>query len=234
MRNIYSLFRLTLLCCLLLQSPAFSQPEGAEGMRPVNYKKIRKECSRKRSPHYFPRLYERYLALDTSLTAKDFRYLYYGFSFQPGYKPYETPPLRDSLISFLGRDGMTPAEYELAGHIAAELLAGSPFRLRETFIAAMAFQMAGNEAMSAAWFHFYQEQADAILGSGDGLTPATAFSVIYIPDEYEIMELLGLQFGGTQALIEEHYDMLEVEENRYGIDALYFDVKRLLEAGFRK
>jgi hypothetical protein len=32
----------------------------------------------------------------------------------------------------------------------------------------------------------------------------------------------------------EHYDVLRVEENELGIYALYFDVSRLLEIGFKE
>ena len=136
-------------------------------IKPVKFKKISKEIKKKKSPYYYPLLFQRYLELDTSLTAEEFKYLYYGFSFQAEYQPYGTPLLRD-----------------------------------------------------------------AIMSTGDGLSENTAFVVIYIPDEYEILEVLGFKFGGSQSLIEGNYDLLEIDQNPYGITEIYFDVSRLLSFEF--
>lgn len=201
-------------------------------INPVKFKKIRKEIKKKKSPYYYPLLFQRYLALDTSLTAEEFRYLYYGFTFQPEYQPYGTPLLRDSLISYLNREDLIQAEYRIAGSIAGDLLRESPFRLRETFIAAVVWEMAGNETVSQAYFMFYEKQVDAIMSTGDGLSENTAFVVIYIPDEYEILEVLGFRFSGTQSLLINNIDMLGISENPYGFTELYFDVSRLLSVGF--
>ena len=47
-----------------------------------------------------------------------------------------------------------------------------------------------------------------------------------------MLEVLGFEFNGSQHLLQGGYDMLELEINPYGIDALYFDVNRLLDVGF--
>ncbi|NJO91928.1 MAG: DUF4919 domain-containing protein [Chloroflexia bacterium] len=39
------------------------------------------------SPYFYPNLYNRYIEADTSLTINDFRYLYYGYTFQSKYVP---------------------------------------------------------------------------------------------------------------------------------------------------
>ncbi len=92
--------------------------------------------------------------------------------------------------------------------------------------------MAGNEAVSQAYFMFYEKQVDAIMSTGYGLSENTAFVVIYIPDEYEILEVLGFRFSGTQSLLINNIDMLGIFENPYGFTELYFDVSRLLSVGF--
>ncbi|MEN8224382.1 MAG: DUF4919 domain-containing protein [Bacteroidota bacterium] len=219
------------LIVLLFFVPVLTFSQDLE-IESVNFRKIKKEIKKKRSPYYYPGLYQRYLDLDTSLNAMDFRYLYYGFSFQQAYCPYGTPILRDSLISYLQREDPLQAELEVAAKLAGELLRESPFRLRETFIAAVAFEMSGNEAMSAIYYGFFEKQVEAIMSSGDGLTKETAFTVIYIPDEYEILEVLGFSFGGGQSLTEDNYDLLQLEQNPYEISELYFNVNRLIEVGF--
>lgn len=201
-------------------------------IRPVQFKKIKKEIRKKRSPHYYPVLFQRYLDLDTTLTVDDFRYLYYGFSFQDNYYPYSTPGLQDSLLSYLKRPEPMQAEMLVAARLAGELLKQNPFRLRETFIAALSYEMAGKPGLSAVYFDYYEKQVEAIMSSGDGLSAKTAFAVIYVYDEYEMIDVLGFAFGGGQQM-SGHFDILELEENEYGAECLYFDVSRLLEAGFK-
>ena len=202
-------------------------------IRPIKFKKLKKEIRKQRSPFYYPVLFQRYLDLDTSLTSEDFRYLYYGFTFQDAYSPYGIPALQDSLISYLSRQELLRAEYEVAARIGGQLLRESPFRLRETFITAVAYEMAGDGKMSSIYFSFFEKQVDAIMSSGDGLSTNTAFVVIYIRDEYEMLEVLGFKFGGGQALLAGDYDMLELDENPYGVEALYFNVSRLFAVGFK-
>jgi hypothetical protein len=226
MKKAFYLLLLTLAFPLAL----FAQDQE---IKPVKFKKIKKEIKKKKSPFYYPHLFNRYLQLDTTLSVEEFRYLYYGFSFQDEYDPYGSPRLRDSLVSYLQRPEPLRAEMEVAARLAGELLKESPFRLRETFIAAVSFDMAGKPGKSSIYFDFFEKQVEAILSSGDGLTDKTAFVVIYIPDEYEILDVLGFRFSGQQKLIE-HYDVLRLEENELGIYALYFDVSRLLETGFKE
>lgn len=221
---------ISLFLCLFVAIVAFPQNDDID---PVKYKKIKKEIKKKKSPFYYPRLYQRYLDLDTSLSVEEFRYLYYGYTFQDAYSPYGTPTLRDSLVSYLKREDLMAVEYAVIGRIAGDLLKESPFRLRETFIAAIAWEMAGKMEMSHKYYHLFEAQIEAIMSSGDGLSQESALMVIYIPDEYEILEVLGFTYAMGQVLLDGGYDVLDVEENPYGVTQLYFNVQRLFEVGFR-
>lgn len=215
---------------LFISGIAFPQEDNID---PVKFKKIKKEIKKKKSPFYYPNLFQRYLELDTTLNMQEFRYLYYGFTFQDEYSPYATPGLRDSLVNFLKREELMAIEYAMTGRIAGDLLKESPFRLRETFIAAVVWEMAGELEMSRKYYHMFETQVEAIMSSGDGLEQKSAFVVIYIPDEYEMVEVLGFKFGMGQALLDDGYDRLNLEDNPYGITELYFNVQRLMEVGFR-
>jgi hypothetical protein len=221
---------LIIISILLISLPELHAQD--DDIKPVNFKKVKKEIKKKKSPFYYPDLFARYLALDTTLTVEEFRYLYYGFTFQPEYRPYGTPSRQDSLIAYLSRDELIAAEYAIAARIGGDLLKEDPFKLRETFITALTYEMSGNTDLGSRYFNFYEKQVDAIMSSGDGLSTKTAFVVIYVQDEYEIIEVLGFEFNGNQHLLQGGYDMLELEENPYGIDALYFNVNRLFEVGF--
>jgi len=222
---------LTIISILMISLPGLHAQD--DDFEAVHFKKIKKEIRKKRSPFYYPELFARYLALDTTLTVEEFRYLYYGYTFQDEYRPYSIPSRQDSLVRYLSRDELIPAEYAMAARIGGDLLKDMPFRLRETFITALTNELAGNTNLSSRYFNFYEKQVDAIMSSGDGLSTKTAFTVIYVQDEYEILEVLGFEFNGEQHLLQGGYDMLELEENPFGIDALYFDVNRLFDRGYK-
>ncbi|HSG68112.1 MAG TPA: DUF4919 domain-containing protein, partial [Bacteroidales bacterium] len=119
----------------------------------------------------------------------------------------------------------------LSARIAGDLLQDSPFRLRETFIAAVSYEMAGNTTLSKVYFNFFEKQVSAIMSTGDGLSRETAFVVIYIPDEYEILEVLGFKHSGSQQLIDGQYDLIRVAPNPYGVYEMFFNVERMIKAG---
>ncbi len=70
---------------------------------------------------------------------------------------------------------------------------------------------------------------DALMSSGDGTSKEKAFYVIDTTHEYELLGILGFQFGGSQSLIE-HYDYLTVAENDFNIEGFYFDVTPCLNS----
>jgi hypothetical protein len=78
-------------------------------------------------------------------------------------------------------------------------------------------------------FHAFVEKGiiDAILSSGDGATPQTAYVVISVREEYIILNLLGLQLK-RQSLTKvgnHEYDKMEVRGHSFGeTSVIYFDV----------
>jgi len=68
-----------------------------------------------------------------------------------------------------------------------------------------------------------------ILSSGDGRTEESAFHVISVSHEYDILQVLGFEFGGQQSLTTKDCDYLAVKENEYDIKGFYFNVQMLLE-----
>ena len=47
-----------------------------------DFVKIEAEIKNENSNFYYPKLFERYLKGDTTLTVEDYHYLYFGYSFQ--------------------------------------------------------------------------------------------------------------------------------------------------------
>jgi len=215
-----------ILIILLTVWDGFSK--GIETEKP-DYKKIGKEISKESSDYYYPKLMEKFKNADTTMTLEEKRHLYYGYTFQEQYAPYEDPDYVDSLKVVLQKEQHGPADLNKIVVFSDSILSENPFDL-----SILSYQLYALEGLKdLILFDKKMAQAtiiiDALLSSGDGRTQKTAFYVIETSHEYELLGILGLQFGGQQSLIE-HYDYLEVAENQFGIEGLYFDVSPCLNS----
>ena len=78
------------------------------------------------SEQYYPNLRLRYEQADSTLTAEDYHYLYYGYAYQPQYRPLETNPALDRFYETLARLNVdAPADTDLLAAESAAYLAES-------------------------------------------------------------------------------------------------------------
>ncbi len=173
---------------------------------------------------YYPRLLERYKANDTTITQTEYRYLYYGYTFQEDYNSVIEP--EDSIFARI-RTGeqLTKEEYRELLDAAGDFLLKSPFDLRVLFWEMIAHKELGNEPDYLSLSKKVGGLLDAILSSGDGFSVETAFYVARVSDEYFLLNILDIVFDGEQSLVYP-CDYLKVRDNEYGVEGLYFNVER--------
>lgn len=79
-------------------------------------------------------------------------------------------------------------------------------------------------------YQYQPEQiVDTILSTGDGKTRETAFCVIDVYQEYELMDeifVYNVPEITRQRLLEGGIDCIEFKPNDFGVEKLYFDVRR--------
>ena len=217
--------RFYLITILLFSQLVYSQefiPEKPD------YKKIGKEIKNKKSVYYYPVLMQRFLEADSSFTLEEKRHLYFGYTFQPGYSPYAIKPYQDSIRAVNQKDTLMESDYRMLLGFADSLLVDDPFNLRALNVKLFVYDHGAD--MHSFFLTIQRMNAifDAILSSGDGTSKKTAFYVIAVSHEYDVLDFIGFDFGGQQSLIE-HYDYLTVKENQYGIDGLFFDISPCLK-----
>jgi len=200
------------------QSTAFSPPDYAA------IKKVVKDAS---SPNYYPRLLERYLSLDSSLKANDYTNLYYGYVFQKEYKPYDAIPEEREFRSYVNKLGnLTPEELDKMIELGKAYRKKFPFNSDVAKYLWIAYQKKNDFAtglkMSLQSFYIL----DAIKKSGDGKTPETAYHVLTIGNEYELVRSLFLQVE-SQSLTGRNFDYLKLKQNRSNIEGLYFNIEKM-------
>ena len=198
-----------------------------------NYKQIKKVVETESSEFYYPELLRRFEAADTTMSVEQNYYFYYGTATRSDYKPYKSDRFAE-LKEVLRGDTLTEANWRQAAEIVEKQLKDDPTNLRFHMYKQIVYSnLYGEESVEA--FNAYIQVLmlySAIASTGDGKTPETAFHVICVPDEYALMEILGL-LPKSQALMGKHgrsYDRMDLEENEYGLEALYFDITVSFEA----
>ena len=86
----YKYFASVVLAAMLSLSAVVTQAQTAPDNKDIFEQTLNSE-----SPYYYPTLMMRYLAEDTTLSEKDYYYLYYGYAYSDQYSPLAPIPSED-------------------------------------------------------------------------------------------------------------------------------------------
>lgn len=216
------------ICCGF--SVFAQQPQTrVEKTSPPDYKAIAKETANSTSRFYYPKLLKRYEAGDTTLTTEDYRYLYFGYLFQPGYDPTGGCSADESLKNFYEKNIPSSIDRPAVIEKATACLRENPFSIRELSVLGYAWQYERNRKEMDACFMKVEALTRAILSTGDGKTTRTAWHVIDRNHEYEIVLSLGY-VPEERVLIKNRYDVISVEENPYlTVPVFYFNASQIVQ-----
>ncbi|GLB47925.1 DUF4919 domain-containing protein [Neptunitalea lumnitzerae] len=216
-----------LLSLVLLVSHFIAHSQEEPLQEAPNYGNIEKAITKKKSSFYYPLLMKRFQKADTTLTLEDKRHLYYGYQFQEKYNPYGKSVYNDSLDLSLKITNPTEDTFKDIIRYSDSILAENPFDLRTISNQLNAYETLQMEKEFMIKLFQFTSTIDAIISSGDGKEEETAFYVLYVPHEYDLINIIGLEFGGEQSLIKT-YDYLTLKENEYDLKGLYFEVSASL------
>lgn len=197
-------------------------------MQKPDFKEIEKKIKDKDSPFFYTTLMKRYTDNDTSLTTQEYRYLYYGYTFQKSYSPYGKSSYSDAL-----KKSLTDNDTEKIIELEKKVLAEYPFNLRNLNMLTNVLDKKGDTAQATIFYRKLLGIAKAIMSTGDGASDSTAMFVISVEHEYDMIGLLGFKMGGGQALINSHgetMDKMTLAKNEEDLEYLYFNVDRLFAA----
>lgn len=207
---------------LLIGTSSLAQSSKPKFKKP-DYPKIEKAIQKKNSPLYYPALIKRFEQGDTTFTILEKRHLYYGYQFQPNYKPYSTSDLLDGMLAILQKTQQTDAELRQVVQNADSVFMEYPFSVLALNFQLHALKLLGQVNLYHTRLRQLFTVLDAIASTGDGITKRTAIFVIDPSHEYAIVNLLGFEFAGSQYLTD-HFDFLEIKPNEAKLRGLYFDV----------
>ena len=149
------------LCLLFVRGYAQDELE-------INYDSIKVSIENPRSERYYPKLLRRYNDFDSTLTLKDFAFIYYGFSFQENYLK---KPKEDILNDLKGKE-----DYEALIVECKKILANNPVSLEANNTMGFAhFRLNRPENEWKKFQNRYRNFRKVIAYSGDGWSIDTAF-----------------------------------------------------------
>lgn len=194
-----------------------------------DYKGIERIIKDNQSEFYYPTLMDRYQNSDTTLSLSDYRVLYYGFLYSDLYSPYGQSDYVDTINVIFSKDTLCASDYNDIIKFENLVLESFPFNLRDLNSLSYCYFQKGDSSSMKATNYKIKMIISTILSTGDGKKENSAWHVIAVGHEYDLLYFLGFQFGGSQSLTKKGCDYLKVNENEYGIEGFYFDVNKILE-----
>lgn len=214
MKKIFFLSAILMLLNISLKAQEIEVPD---------YNQIRVSISNPKSPNYYPTLMKRFMENDTTLTLDQYRNLYYGFAIQEDFVPYqnEKEKLLDIRRKFVKEKGSSTVCPE-AIRVAKGTLEDNPFDIPAISLISIAYLQLGDTIQYREWDIKQKGILDAILSSGDGEDPSSAFHVIDIEHEYEVLSRLGLQID-KDSLVNSQVEYLKVKPNAEDERGFFFN-----------
>ena len=209
----------------------FSQLTGQ--VKP-DYKKIGVQIADENSIYYYPKLFGRYLATDRALSVEDFRYLYYGYTFQSVYNPYVDSEYRKNLAVFYGKKEISKNDRDQMIKYANLILKSFPFDLRSLQILDYAYYHNNDHEKSYDAEFKRKMIVKAIMSTGDGIIKNSGIHVIDDLHKFDILNEMGLRYNGQHQIANNACEFLGVFENDRNLRGIYFNVGRLYEVSSNK
>lgn len=196
--------------------------KAQEGLK-IDYSEIKAKVEDKKSNSYYPKLLKRFNDFDSTLTIEDYALVYYGFSFQDDY--LKNQPDEGALNKLQKEEN-----YEGLILEAKKILSVNPVSLSAIDCLIDALQETGRP--ETEW-EKYQDRFRAIrrviASSGNGMTCESAYKVIYVSDEYNMM----YTYFNVEKLHSQKLsglcDRFEVDPTEYlPSNVVFFDISRKL------
>lgn len=208
---------LLLLATLSVTLSAFAQAP--------DYQAIKDSITTTGSRYYYPFLMERYRLADTTLTALDYHYLYYGYPEQELYRPLLDNSYTDSLsMAFGTRATPSMQTYGRIIFLCKGILHQEPFNLRDMNALAFAYSQVGDTVQAQKVMRQIEMVIKTIKDSGNGLTDQTPWYITYYKHAEDIMNLMGVSFRRPIIMTRtvEFFPIEKMADNKK-IKGYYFD-----------
>ncbi|MEN5231869.1 DUF4919 domain-containing protein [Sphingobacterium faecium] len=211
--------KLLILAFILSMSILLKAQEGLK----IDYSEIKAKVEDKNSSTYYPILLQRFNDFDSTLTIDDYALIYYGFSFQDAY--LKNQPDENALNRLQKEEN-----YEGLILEAKKILSVNPVSLKANDCLIDALQETGRpETEWKKYQNRFRAIRRVIASSGNGMSCESAYKVIYVSDEYNmIYTYFDVEKVHSQKL-SGLCDQFEIDPTEYlNSKVVFFDISRKL------
>lgn len=218
--------KIGLLIFLFLVTILQGYAQDEEFFEAPDYRQIERNVKEASSSYYYPKLLEKYLNSDATMTPEEGRHLYFGYVYQPNYIPSDTSRYNRLLADVLTKDSFSVDDFNRILQYSESLLREDPFNLRAINARMLVYAQHNDTEAYKAIARKRRIVQDAIVGSGDGMSDKTPFYVIKVAHEYDILPFLGFTFGGDDKILKGNkVNYLSLGKNRFGVERVYFNIE---------
>ncbi|MCM1440183.1 MAG: DUF4919 domain-containing protein [Roseburia sp.] len=231
--------RLLLIFAALMASAAAvtARTNAREELGKPDLAEIARATTDETSPYFYPKLLRSFIGNDTTMTAQEFQYLYYGTFFQEDYDPYRgspNPALLQELIPIYAKGERTRSDRDKMQDYANQVLADNPVDLRQLTNRIYVYEVNRKYDLAKIWQYKLNHLLLVIAASGTGVDAENAWMVVYPQHEYDFLNLSGITATG-QRFEPPYFDYIMVNKrNATDADGYYFDISEMLRQYFVK
>lgn len=180
------------------------------------------------SENYYPAIFSRYMAGDTTLTLDNYRHLYYGYAWHDKYKPLEIPAEKAKLLTTLSLgDKMEVGDYLSVIENANKIMESEPFSPSNINFLTFAYGSIGDTVNEKINAYRLKMITEAIKSSGTGLKESSPWHTLSFSDSADIMALMQQTYGKRMVVSRsvEYFPLFE--RNAQGVKGYYFNYERV-------
>ena len=181
------------------------------------------------SPWYYPELMMRYVVGDTTLTAEDYHYLYYGYAFDVNYRPLDNIPDNTEVMELLagvGTEGATRSQAQMLLEAAKGVMLVDPFSPSNINVMTFAYGILGdtvNERISADRFN---KIISTIESSGTGLRENSPMHVLRHEHVNDLLLAKGVHIV-NRTVRSTKVEYVQVQRNGRNAKGYFFNFERI-------
>lgn len=177
---------------LILLVATFSIFGSATAQKAPDLKAIKDSINNPNSRYFYPTLFARYQLIDSTLTASDYHYLYYGYPEQVNYMPLVDNSASLELENLMTkRSALSAADYARAISLCKATLEIEPFNLRDINALAYLYSQTDQSEKSAPLMHRLTMISQTITATGSGLSQEDPWWIIYFDHAIDLLDIMG-------------------------------------------
>ncbi|MBR0339542.1 MAG: DUF4919 domain-containing protein [Alistipes sp.] len=180
------------------------------------------------SPLYYPNLMLRYKE-GKPMSEDEYHHLYYGFAFQPEYKPLEVNPSMSRVQEIIARISIdTPSVHDIDELIAAGIAAmeADPFSPTLLNILVYAYGASGDRVRELAYSDHLNGILKCIEQSGDGLKEKSPMHIIMFAHGLDYIASKNINYLKGR-IISRTVEFVPFDFPREKVKGYYFDYSRI-------